>query len=251
MGKEFEVKFEGLLPAAPEQVWAAITTPLTAGWLWRIDYEPRAGGAERGLSSGEGTVTAWEPPARFATRAERPDGWFNQLDYLLEARPSGGTYLDYTHRGVMPEATWDKDEAACRLHTALYYHSLGEYLRHFAGRQALHVTADAPPASAERGSFAAIGSALGIADAAAAGDGVTADLPGAGTTEGTIDYRTPEFLGLRTDDALYRFFGRDAFGWPVGVAAHLFGEDADAGRAERAWSEWLGGVYAARSGAPS
>ena len=43
MAKEFEVRFDGLLPADPDQAWAAITTSQTAGWLWEIDYEPRLG----------------------------------------------------------------------------------------------------------------------------------------------------------------------------------------------------------------
>ena len=44
---------------------------------------------------------------------------------------------------------------------------------------------------------------------------------------------------MRTGDALYRFFGRDAFGWPVGVGIHLFDEHADAGRTSEAWRVWL------------
>ena len=35
---------------------------------------------------------------------------------------------------------------------------------------------------------------------------------------------TPEFLGVRSADALYRFYGRDAWCWPVGVAHHLFAD---------------------------
>ena len=69
--KDFEVRFEGELPATPREVWDAITLH-TSGWYWNISYEPRPGGAERGLTSAGGTVTAWEPPRHFATRAERP-----------------------------------------------------------------------------------------------------------------------------------------------------------------------------------
>jgi hypothetical protein len=76
--RPFEVRHEGLLPATPEEAWAAITRQ-TAGWLWEITYEPRVGGAERGLTTDGGTVTAWDPPRHFATRAQRPDGWFNRV----------------------------------------------------------------------------------------------------------------------------------------------------------------------------
>ena len=42
--KRFEVTREGTLPAVPAEVWDAFTRR-TAGWLWEISYEPRAGGA--------------------------------------------------------------------------------------------------------------------------------------------------------------------------------------------------------------
>jgi hypothetical protein len=46
--------------------------------------------------------------------------------------------------------------------------------------------------------------------------------------DGVVDYDTPSFLGVRTEDALYRFFGRDAWGWPVGATWHGFGTDGPA-----------------------
>jgi hypothetical protein len=59
-----------------------------------------------------------------------------------------------------------------------------------------------------------------------------------------VDYSTPAFLGVRSDDALYRFYGRDAWGWPVGVGHHLFAAGTDRETTERAWSAWLAGVFA-------
>jgi hypothetical protein len=50
-------------------------------------------------------------------------------------------------------------------------------------------------------------------------------------------------------DALYRFYGRDAFGWPVGVAHHLFAEGVDAALTEKAWGVWLDGVLVDRRSA--
>ena len=60
---------------------------------------------------------------------------------------------------------------------------------------------------------------------------------------------TPEFLGVRTDDALFRFYGRDAFGWPVGVAHHLFADGVTRGPHEKAWRVWLDGVFVDRRSA--
>ena len=44
-------------------------------------------------------------------------------------------------------------------------------------------------------------------------------------------------------DALLRFYGRDRWGWPVGVAHHLFAPGADAAASERAWGDWVAGVF--------
>jgi hypothetical protein len=242
MVREFEVRWEGELPASPQDVWDAITTH-AEGYLWRIDYEPWVGGAERGLTAGGGTVTAWDPPRHFATRT-RPeterDG-FNELDYLLE--PLGSvTYLRYTHRCEIPADDFERQLDACRQHTTFYQHSLGQYACHFAGRQAVHVSVDRPPSSAE-GGFVAVRRALGVPDGVVAGDPVVLEPAGMEPIEGVVDYATGAFLGVRSADALLRVYGRDRWGWPVGVAHHLFADDVDAPASERAWGDWVAGVF--------
>jgi hypothetical protein len=237
MSRRFEVRWEGELPASAQVVWEAFTAH-TTGWYWKIEYEPRAGGAERGLTSGGGTVTAWDPPGHFTTRATDADGGVNQLDYRLVAGENG-THLSFTHQGVLGEEDYDLNLDACRHHTRFYYHSLGEYVRHFAGRDAVYVSVDAPPASARDG-FATLCRALGVAKDVATGDRVR--LAGPTPIEGVVDYATDRFLGVRTADALHRFYGRDAWGWPVGVAHHLFAEDADEKATAHEWSTWLDDV---------
>ncbi len=59
---------------------------------------------------------------------------------------------------------------------------------------------------------------------------------------GTIDYFEPNFVGIRTSSALPRFFGRNAFGQPIGMIIHRFGEVGDAGRIASDWREWLDSV---------
>jgi uncharacterized protein YndB with AHSA1/START domain len=238
MAKDFEVRWEGELPRTPQEVWDAITVH-SAGWQWKIEYEPRVGGAERGLT-GHGTVTVWDPPRHFTTRAPDGDG-FNQLDYLLEPSESG-THLRYVHHGVIA-GDYDVELEACRQHTAFYYHSLGEYLRHFSGRDPAYVAAEAPKASAQ-GGFTALRRALGVADDVVPGDRVRLTPSGLEPIEGVVDYATPAFLGVRSADALYRLYGRDAWGWPVGVAHHLFADGADEAASKSAWNAWLDGVFA-------
>jgi uncharacterized protein YndB with AHSA1/START domain len=234
MSREFTVRWEGDLAGPPERVWDAITAR-GAGWIWPITYEPRLGGAEKGLGGEAGTVTAWAPAEHLATSAADGDG-VNALDHRLTASASG-THLSYTHRGVIA-GDYDTELDACRQHTDFYYHSLGEYVAHFAGRDAVYVSADAPPTSAD-GGFAALKRALGLPDDVAVGDKVTLTPAGMAPIEGVVDYTTPAFLGVRAEDALYRFYGRDFWGWPVGVAHHFFGTDA----APAAWSTWLTDVF--------
>jgi hypothetical protein len=76
------------------------------------------------------------------------------------------------------------------------------------------------------------------------GDAVHASLGDGGTLDGVIDYSTPEFLGVRTTDGLYRFFGRNRYGGVVGMSAHLFTDGADGAASEAALKAWLDGVYA-------
>jgi uncharacterized protein YndB with AHSA1/START domain len=242
MAEPFEVRWEGELPASPQDVWDAITVH-SAGWIWHIDYEPRVGGTERGLTSRGGTVTAWDPPRHFATGAELDDG-HNELDYVLDPSATG-TYLRYRHRASFSE-DYDRQLDCCRAHTAFYYHSLGEYLRHFPGRAPAYITADGPEASAG-GGFVALRRALGLNDDVAAGDRVALTPAGLEPIDGVVDYATPAMLGVRSADALYRFYGRDAWGWPVGLAHHLFSDGTDAAANGRAWSAWLDGVFASEA----
>jgi hypothetical protein len=242
MVKEFEVRWEGELPAGPQDVWDAITQHAD-GYLWKIEYEPWVGGAERGLTVGGGTVTAWDPPRHFATRT-RPENerdGINELDYRLE--PLGSvTYMRYVHRCEVPAEDFDRQLDACRQHTTFYQHSLGQYACHFAGREPAYVSVEAPESSAQ-GGFVALRRALGLADDVVAGDPVRLTPGGIEPIDGVVDYATGAFLGVRSADALYRVYGRDTWGWPVGVAHHLFADGVDQAASERAWGDWVAGVF--------
>jgi uncharacterized protein YndB with AHSA1/START domain len=241
MAREFEMRWEGELQGTPEEVWDAFTRHADA-YLWEVEFEPREGGAERGLSSQGGTVTVWDPPHRFVTYADRDDdGWWNELEYVLEPRGSG-TYLRYTHRSVITRGDADLEIDACRHHTDFYIHSMGEYVAHFAGRDATYVTADAPASSADGGT-ARVRQALGLPDDAAVGDRVRLTPDGLPPIEGVVDYVARAFVGVRTADSLFRIYGRDVWGWPVSVAEHVFVPGVDADARAQAWERWLAGLF--------
>jgi uncharacterized protein YndB with AHSA1/START domain len=245
MSREFACRREVELPASPEQVWEAVSTPAgNAAWLF-----PNEVPDPDGTPDASGTrITAWDPPRHLALRTEQGD-WFNALEFVIEGRAGGTTLLRYAHSGIFVD-DWDTQYDAVQQHTDFYLHTLGQYLQHFAGRPATYVGdvpggIQAPDASAAADGFDRLQGALGLSQSAAEGDAVQLSLDGLGPLDGVIDYRRGNFLGIRTADGLLRFFGRNAFGAPVGVVLHLFTPGVDGEQVQREWQDWLNGVYAA------
>ncbi|GHF86982.1 hypothetical protein FHX82_004541 [Amycolatopsis bartoniae] len=224
MAKEFEIKREVVLPAEPEDVFAAVTTG-TAGWMFPTPAPDPADPAVRN----------WEPPHRYTVRQESED-WFNALDFIIEARDGGTATLRYVHSGIFTD-DWDNQYDGASKHTDFYHHTLAQYLQYFRGRSAEYVELSGPEQSAHPTALEAVKKSLGIN-----GETVRLDLPGLDPVEATVDYLNPYFIGLRTPDALHRIFGRNHFGGTVDVSVHLFGTDAGV---EQAWQQFLNGVFAA------
>ena len=229
MGKEFEIRREVELPATPEEVWEAVATgPGTASWLF--PEEP-----------GPNDLVESDRPHRYAVRTEGEGGYFNAVEFVIEAREGGTAVLRYVHSGVFEDEGWDDQFDAVDGHTEFYLHTLGQYLEHFSPRTASYVGGgpgglQGPEASMTPDAFEKLKRELG-----ASSEGDRVSLPN-GAGDGVVDYATDKFLGVRTGDALYRFFGRNAFGGPVGMSIHHFG-DVDVDAASRDWSDWLNGVY--------
>ncbi len=243
MSREFEITREVDLPAAPDDVWTAITAD-SAAWMFPSGLEIPAG-----TTPPEGTpVTTWDPPRRLVIRMESPDGTFNALDYTIEARDGGTAHLRYVHSGILADG-WEDQYDAIGGHTDFYLHTLGQYLEHFNGRPVTYVGQpssgiDGPPSAGGEHAMDALRAALGIGDDEEVGETVHAELGAAGSLDGVIDYLTPQFVGVRAENGLFRFFGRNAFGGVVGMSAHMFRDDIDAARSEAALKAWLDSVYA-------
>ena len=196
--------------------------------------------------SGAG-ATAWEPPHHFAVRQEQGD-WFNALECVIEARDGGRTLLRYAHSGVFVD-DWDNQYDAVRQHTDFYLHTLSQYLEHFKGRVATYIGdvpqgIQGPPTSATPDGFERLRRALGLDEPISEGDSVQLTRPDAALVEGIVDYLRPNFVGIRTPDELYCFFGRNAFGGPVGMSIHSFADDVDAAATRQNWQRWLNAALA-------
>ena len=228
MPDEFRIEHEGPLPARPEQVWTAVTRDMGA---WLMPSEPMSD-----------TAIVWEPPRHCVSRQQ--DGeWFNQIEFSIEDHESG-SYIRYVHSGIFVD-DWENQYDGARRHTVFYLHNLGQYLRYFYGRPYRHVEVAAPPSSSTADGLAPARLALGIPDDLPVDTEIAVDLPAVGPTKVTVDYTDDAFVGLRADDALYRFFGRNRFGLPVAVGAYQYGEQpVPLAEVEAAWSRWLTEVYA-------
>jgi hypothetical protein len=60
-----------------------------------------------------------------------------------------------------------------------------------------------------------------------------------------VDFVSPHFIGVRSNDALYRFI--HGFEGTVMAGHHLFADGVDQREAEDAWRAWLERVFAPSS----
>ncbi|MCX5043505.1 SRPBCC domain-containing protein [Aldersonia sp. NBC_00410] len=232
MLKPFELDRVVDLPADPATVFEAVSTG-TGGWMFPSEIEPAVGG-----DNGDAKTARWVPGRRLTVAVGDESAWYNTLDYEIEPTETGSR-LRYQHRSVLEDDVWDVQFAACDRHTDFYLHTLGEYVDHFPGRAATYVDVNASEASATPDGFAKLRSALGVE---AVGQRVRIDVTGLGVLDATVDFANSNFIGLRTEDAMYRFFGRNAWGGPVGMSAHVFAE-SDPDTIEKALQAWLDGIY--------
>ena len=230
MPPEFECRREVELPATPEEVWEAVATKAgNAAWLFPNDVDPA-------------DASVWDPPRHFATRQEQGD-WFNALECVIEGREGGTSVLRYVHSGIFVD-DWDTQYDAVQQHTDFYLHTLREYLEHFRGRSATYIGdlpqgIQGPPSSAGPDGFKRLLEALELGAHVSEGDSVRLTPNGLEAIDAVVDYRRPNFMGIRTADALYCLFGRNAFGAPVGMSIHSFAEGVDAEKIKQAWEKWM------------
>jgi hypothetical protein len=192
----------------------------------------------------EATITGWEPAKRFAYRGEPgPDGTFMAIEYLLEGRDQGGTVLRLVQSGVLGD-NWETEYEAMQVGWNMYLNSLAAYLKHFPGRAGTPVAAFRPGAGTPDQVWAAVASSLGITGTVTEGAPARLTVPGLPPINGVVDLvGLPTYLGVRTDDALYRFLhsGTDR-GNVLVLGHHVFAADVDPAVAEQAWQNWVAGL---------
>jgi uncharacterized protein YndB with AHSA1/START domain len=234
------------VPGTPEQVWEAIATGpgIDAWFMGRNEVEPREGGRTAmtiGPSTEEGTVTAWDPPRRFAYGGRYPDAEdFMAFEWLIEGRDDGTCVLRLVQSGVLGD-DWESEYDALDTGWDMFLHQLAQYLAWFRGRAAAPVMAVVPDAGDVEQIWPRLYDGLGLDGPATEGDKVRLTPEGLNPIEGVVDYVSPDTLGVRTEDGLYRFVrGHNGM---VAAGHHLYADGVDADEAERAWQAWLGRLF--------
>ncbi|HEX4215359.1 MAG TPA: hypothetical protein VIA06_18725 [Candidatus Dormibacteraeota bacterium] len=140
---------------------------------------------------------------------------------MIEAA-GGTTRLRFVHSGFLG-GDWDGEfdfQSLTGLGWDMYLHTLSEYLTRFLGRRATYVFADGPPPSADPAARSILFRALDLDESPAVEDAVHLRPEGLPAIDGTVDYAGPAHLGVRTDEALYRFHFRPPIGLSIAVG-HL------------------------------
>ncbi len=241
----FTIQDEIDVEVAPDDVWRALTDgPRFDSWfMGRNEVESHVGGCVRTHFDGftmESTITAWEPPTHLAYRGSPDaDGAFMGFDWRIEARIGGGSTVHFTHSGRLAGEGAEAEYRALTSGDAMYLRKLGRYLEFFNGRVAANNIAAYGPKVANGEQFwSTLTQKLGIPVALREWDPVSAQADGLPRIDGVVDYLTPEFLGIRTRDGLYRFMhGHDG---TVVVEHHDFApnENGHSSSAD-AWQRWL------------
>ncbi|SDK61953.1 SRPBCC family protein [Nonomuraea jiangxiensis] len=238
MGHEFELPQEAVVGATPEEVWAAITTgPGIDSWF--MGRTEVAGGVIRTLfgdaAMPDSTVTAADPPRRFAHASDKTDdGRFVAYEFLIEGRDRGSTQIRLVTSGFLPGDDWQDEFEAMSEGLTMYFATLVEYLDHFAGRAATPLTEFGPPVRDWPRAWEILYAEFG-------GDPRPGDRVRIGpgrSIEGVVYFRNSQTLGIRTPDALYRFI--QGFHGPM-IAAHLLFEDGAGPRPS--WRARLADLY--------
>jgi uncharacterized protein YndB with AHSA1/START domain len=246
MPQPFEIVQEMDVEATPEEVWDAIATgPGMDSWfLGHMEIEPRQGGEVK-WTMGEtmpATVTTWDPPNRIVTTGTQfEDGSRHQFDYTVTEREGGHSNVRYVHSGMLG-GDWEAEYEAMQEGDPMYFFKLAQYLKHFKGRFATTVEMFGPVVPDEDQVMAGYRRALGLGDDVAVGDRVSLTPEGVAPIEGEIDCISQHFLGVLSDDAIYRFI--HAYTGATMLGHHFFAPGANKEQLERDWTSWLDRTFA-------
>jgi hypothetical protein len=122
----------------------------------------------------------------------------------------------------------------------VFFATLSTYLAHFAGRTGLPLTVFGPPVADWPSTWRRLTETFGLAGAPAVGDRVAFEPDGLPPVDGEVFVANSQTIGVRTDDAIYRFI--EGFHGPLIACHSVFTPgftETDRDAAEQAWQSWL------------
>src|SRR5829696_2868938 len=240
------IRLEVDVPGPPEEVWATVATgPGISSWFVPSAVEERRGGAIA-MHFGAGmdetaTVTAWEPPHRFAYGTGAGTERALQYEWLIEPGADGTSRVALVNSGFGEGEDWDRDYEGMAGGWPLFLENLRLVRTHFPGQECASVPVSAAVRGTPPEAYAAILAALG-AEAPAVGDAVA--LPALGLA-GRAERVGPSTVTLRLDQPArgIAFLAAEGSASPsfVSLYGYFFGPEA-AAVAEQAgarWRAWL------------
>lgn len=255
--RRIEVEIE--LPVTPEQAWQAIATGagITA-WFMPADVDEKVGGSvvhhhEADMSS-SGTVSAYDPPHRFAyeENAEEfaPDEAgppVTATEFLVEARGGDACIVRVVMSGFGEGDAWDQAIESFTAGWRQALQSLRLYLTHFRGEPVGSVNVGGFIAGDQSAGWTWLTQRLGLPAAPQAGEKVATDAPGVPALAGTVEQAGERMMTLMLDTPA-RGIGLVGAGGAgdetfVTVRAQLYGQEAAqaAAHEQAAWKTWFAG----------
>jgi uncharacterized protein YndB with AHSA1/START domain len=156
------VEVELLVPGTPEQVWHAIATgPGMTAWFTPTAVDERVGGAitfdfgaeNCGEETSSGSVTAWEPPYRFAYEEV---GWSGDAppvatEVTITSRSGDRCVVRMVHSLFTSKDDWDDELESFESGWPSFFEVLKIYLKNFPGKPAatVGVMADRPGSASD------------------------------------------------------------------------------------------------------
>jgi uncharacterized protein YndB with AHSA1/START domain len=244
------------VPGTVEEVWRAIATgPGISAWFVPTELEEQVGGRDL-LHFGpdpsmdsESTITAWEPPHRFAAEGVEPMGEGASpmgTEWHVETRSGDTCVVRVVHSLFTEKDDWDGFLESIEAGWPAFFRFLRRYLSDFRGEPAatIQVMGTAPPPMAE--AWQAFTGALGVirreGEPVSTADGAP---PLAGTLDWVFqpDWGEELMLALTspapgTGHLYAQEMGEQVF---LTVRLYLYGDRAAsaAAEAEPLWQRWM------------
>ena len=245
------IRLEVDVPGTPEEVWATVATGAgITSWFVPAQVEEREGGTIS-MHFGEGmdetaTVTAWEPPNRFAYGTG--EGTERALDYewLIGAGEEDGTSrVALINSGFGEGPDWDRDYEGMAGGWPLFLENMRLVRAHFPGQACASAPVSALVPGTPDEAYRAVLGALG-APAPTVGDEVSlTDLGLTGRAE-RVGPTTASLL-LEQPAPGIAFLAAEGSASPAyfSVYGYFFGPEAEAvaEQATARWNAWLVGHF--------